>query len=112
MQTDILVKEQFKPMENNTEYRVDTSTNNVNPNQINNQVQRQQVNYQTQTVYQPQPMNQRIVNNLQNPNIQQNGQMTVQNQMYQNRQMYSNQPQTYNAQKPIQNPQNNMQGNQ
>ena len=85
MQPDILVKEQFKPMENNNEYRVDNSTNNL---QGNNQIQRQNIN---QVNYHPQSITPRVVNNLQRQNINGKQQMMSQTQIYQNRQLYNTQ---------------------
>lgn len=117
MQADILVKEQFKPVENNTtEYRVDNSITNISTSQLNNQATRPIVNqqvYATQSQYQPQPMNQRIINNLPQQNIQQQT-MTQPNQMYQqNRQMYNQTiQQTNNMQRPVMNGQPVIQGNQ
>ena len=110
MQPDILVKEQFKPIENSNEYRVDSSTTNMNANQMPNRMVNQ-VNNPNQRLYQPQPMNQKIVNNLQTPNMANVGQRPMTNQMYQNRQMY-NQQQINNKQMGT--PQNNqfIQGNQ
>ena len=85
MQPDILVKEQFKPMESSTqEYKIDNSTIQNQPNQGIRTIQNQ-VNNPQQRVYQPQPMNQRIVNNLSQSNYQ-NGQPMQQNQIYQNKQ--------------------------
>lgn len=112
MQPDILVKEQFKPVENgNAEYKVDNSTTAqpIKNTQINNQMpsrmpnQTNQTNTVQQNVY-PQPMNQKIVNNLNMPNYQ-NRQPIQQNQAYQNRQMY-------NQQQPISNIPQNMPINQ
>ena len=106
MQPDILVKEQFKPMENNVEYRVDNSINSMRPimqAHQTNRIMSNQVNYNGQNLYQPQPINQRVVNNLQNQNIQQSSieqQRMMQQQMYQNRQMYNQQ-----VQQPINNAQ-------
>lgn len=82
IEPNILVKEQFKPVGNNNEYRVDNSAINRNNNQMANQV-----NYSNQRMYQPQPMNQKIVNNLQMPNMVNVQQRPMPNQIYQNRQM-------------------------
>ena len=98
MQPDILVKEEFKEMQNTSaEYKVDNSINMQQsrqhnyqmPNQMLQQqyVMRNQTNYvqprQQQPVY-PQSANQQIVNNLnqQNYRMQQ-----YQNQVYRNPQM-------------------------
>lgn len=79
MQPDILVKEQFKPQENNSinEYRVDTSTANM---QVMNQQPLTAVPNVNTPIYQnvqPQPVNGRFINNLAYPN---NNQYNVQNQ--------------------------------
>ena len=57
MQPDILVKEEFKPQEDDDEYVVDTSTNNQNAN-----VNVNKVNQQPNSV--PKPINNQIVTNL------------------------------------------------
>ena len=105
MQPDILVKEQFKPMENINEYRVDNSMNNLRTNQNN-----YQVNNNQQRIYQPQPINQRVVTNLQRQAIQPQ-QVIRQNQMYQSTQMYNGKP-VQNLQRPITNMQPVTQNNQ
>ena len=77
MPPDILVKEQFKAIENNNnEYKVDNSTQTIQQRMNNNQVINQQ-----QMQYQPQPINKNIVNNLQPINYQQPRQQMV-NQQY------------------------------
>ena len=105
MQPDILVKEQFKPMENINEYRVDNSMNNLRTNQNN-----YQVNNNQQRIYQPQPINQRVVTNLQRQAIQPQ-QVIRQNQMYQSTQMYNGKT-VQNLQRPITNMQPVTQNNQ
>ena len=90
MQPDILVKEQFKPQENNiNEYRVDTSTNNVGL--MNHQAQIVRPNNQTYQTgqIQPEPVNGRFVNNL----------------VYPNNNQYINQAQRTQAMQPLQNQQ-------
>ncbi len=114
MQPDILVKEQFKPMENNQEYRVDTSTSNMNINQTHNQVARpvqNQENYPQQRIYQPQPV-QRVVSNLPGQNVMQPNQMIQPNQMYQNRPIYNVQQPANNMPNQVINNQQVVQGNQ
>ena len=102
MQPDILVKEQFKAMEsNNNEYKVDNSTQTIQQRVTNNQMINQQ-----QTYYQPQPINQNIINKLQPVNHQQhmNYQQPRQqmiNQQYQNRQIYNGQQLNQNMQSTI-----------
>jgi hypothetical protein len=82
MQPDILVKEQFKPMENATiDYKVDNSTTINNNNQTVRQMSNQYNN--RQVAYQPQPMNQNIVKQLNNQVYNQTRQMQ-QNTQYQN----------------------------
>ena len=82
MQPDILVKEQFKPIENNaTEYKVDNSIITNQNNHVNNQVVRQV--QQQSNIYQPQQLQQNIVHNLYNQNYNQRQQM-MQNMQYQN----------------------------
>ena len=91
---DILVKEQFKPIENSNEYRVDNSVSNIKLNQNNSQIVGQavnQVNYTGQMQYQPQPMNQRIVSNIGQQNMTQTNPMYQNNQMYNRNQMMNNQ---------------------
>ena len=105
MQPDILVKEQFKPMENINEYRVDNSMKNLRTNQNN-----YQVNNNQQRIYQPQPINQRVVTNLQRQAIQPQ-QVIRQNQMYQSTQMYNGKT-VQNLQRPITNMQPVTQNNQ
>ena len=96
LEPDILVKEQFKSLENkNTEYKVDNSTQTTNYNQSVKTIPKQPVQNMTQNINQPQPVKQ-IVNNLNQQNypqtnIQQLKQMTpnqmMNNQVYQNVQM-------------------------
>ena len=101
MQPDILVKEQFKPMENNvSEYKVDNSTITNQNNQMNNQVVRQ--TQQQRTTYQPQQMQQNIVHNLYNQNYNQRQPMK-QNVQYQSRQMYNGQVNSVNNNQQPQN---------
>jgi len=88
MEPDILVKEEFKVNEiynNNTEYKIDNS----NTNQQYNQLIRQNMNRQIkqQKTYQPQPINQRMVNNLQQNYQTQN--ILNQKIQYQNNQTYN-----------------------
>jgi len=105
MQPDILVKEQFKPMENtNNEYRVDNSVANTQYNQVQRPVVNQ-INPNQQRMYQPQPI-QRVVNNLPQQQMMQN------NQMYQNRGQMYNPQQAYNMQNRMQNGQPIVQTNQ
>ena len=96
MEPDILVKEQFKPVEEQTtEYKVDNSTIPNQYNQVITKLQTQAV--PQQPMYRPQPTAQ-IVNNLQNPNYQVNAQ---------NRQIYQNVPQNgmmYQTNNQIQQP--------
>ena len=75
MPPDTLVKEEFKPMENNTnnDYRVDESVNNTQYSQL----QKPMVNQNYQQPYRPQAM-QPVVTNLNNQ------QMTNQQLMHQN----------------------------
>ena len=100
MQSDALVKEQFKPIENNAEYRVDNSTTSIIHNHNQNNIN--QINNTGQTIYQPQPINQRVVNNLND--------MTNVNNL-QNRPVYNNQ-QPINTQGQIANLFNQIQPNQ
>ena len=89
---------------------------NVNSTNYPNQMVRPmmpQQNYNQQRMYQPQPINQRVVNNLQNQNFQPQPVIQQPNQIYQNGQMY-NQPigqQNY-IQRPIVNGQPVIEGNQ
>ena len=115
MQPDILVKEQFKPMENTaSEYKVDNSTiTQRQMTQVNNQMIRpntNQINNIGQRVYQPQPMNQNLVNNLTRTNyqVQQQIRQTPQNQIYQNRPMNNTQA-INNIGQPMPNKQQNIQ---
>ena len=112
IEPDILVKEQFKAMDNtNTEYKVDNSTIQTQPRTMNNLMARpilNQVNNQ-QSIY-PQPMNQKIVNNLNQPTVGQSITKQYPNQIYQNRQIY-NQQQVNNTQQPTVNGQPNIQVN-
>ena len=108
LEPDILVKEQFKEMENsNSEYKVDNSNQMVQPVQTNIQMPNQQTNM-NQQIIQPRPLNNQIVNNLNQPNnqIQMNPMqvnqfrqpqtnMQIPNQVYQNRQLYNGQTINY-----------------
>lgn len=81
MQPDILVKEQFKPMDNQPEYKVDNSNQmnfNMNMNYQTKPIPNQAVNPQ---IINPKPINQKIVTNLNQPT----------NQVYNNRQVTQNQ---------------------
>ena len=113
VQPDILVKEQFKPVDSTNEYRVDNSAANTMAIKAVNQMPNQ-VNYNQQRMYQPQPMNQRIVNNLQAPTAAVVQQPQMPNQMYQNRPVYSQpiQANNNNIQRPVQNPNQFVQPNQ
>ena len=73
-----------------TEYKVDNSTTvqHINRPNIQQPVIGQYYNQPQQRTY-PQPMNQRIVNNLSQPNYQ--NRQTL-NHMYQNSQVYNNNP--------------------
>ena len=104
MQPDILVKEQFKPMENNTEYRIDNSVSNANLIHPVSQISKQAVNqnYTAPRTYQPQPVNQRIVSNIGNQNMMQQ-QVPYTNQMYQNNQQYNRNQVINNQQRNITN---------
>ena len=110
LEPDILVKEQFKEMANQSnEYKVDNSTINNQYNQIQakniNQAS-SQVNQNKQTILKPQPVQNQFVSNLTQPNnyqsqvqnmqmnqprniqlMQSNNQQPV-NQNYQTNQMY------------------------
>lgn len=110
LEPDILVKEQFKEMTNQSnEYKVDNSTTNNSYNQVQakniNQAS-SQVNQNKQTILKPQPIQNQFVSNLTQPNnyqsqvqnmqmnqprniqlMQSNNQQPV-NQNYQNNQMY------------------------
>jgi pilus assembly protein CpaF len=84
MQPDILVKEQFKPMDNTSaDYKVDNSTTINNNNQIIRTMPNQYNN--RQVAYQPQPMNPNIVKQLNNQVYNQTRQM-AQNTQYRNTQ--------------------------
>lgn len=107
MQPDILVKEQFKSVENqNVEYKVDNSALELQQKQLNNQVTSNQVypnktipnqtNYGQQTMRQ-QPMynqnitNQNAINSISNHNYQNNQPIYANQQYPSNQQYYSNQ---------------------
>ena len=108
LEPDILVKEQFKEVENsNAEYKVDNSNQMVQQNQTNSKVSNQFGNINNQVI-QPRPVNNQIVNNLNQPTNQiqtqpmqlnqfaqpiQQGQ--VPNQAYQNSQLYNRQTINY-----------------
>lgn len=89
MQPDILVKEQFKSIDDNNDYKVDNSTNmNNNQNSVNS---RQIPTQNTNTPITPTPINNRIVQNLMTnqPTNQINNQS--QNQQITNQRIYQNQ---------------------
>ena len=70
LEPDILVKEQFKEMENsNSEYKVDNSNQMVQQKTTNTQIPNQQLNM-NQQILQPRPLNNQIVNNLNQSNNQ------------------------------------------
>ena len=100
LEPDILVKEQFKEMTNQSnEYKVDNSTINNQYNQAQakniNQAS-SQVNQNKQTILKPQPVQNQFVSNLTQPN---NYQSQVQNmQMNQPRNI---QPMQSNNQQPV-----------
>ena len=104
LEPDILVKEQFKEMENlNNEYKVDNSNQAIRNTQENKQVVSQPSNI-NQQVIQPRPLNNQFVNNLnqsygqvqaQSMQVNQVRQPVQQgqivNQLYQNSQLYNGQ---------------------
>jgi len=105
LEPDILVKEQFKEVTNKenigNEYKVDNSYQVKMQNQRNNQ-QNNLYNYQTQTVYQPTPIQPQMVNSIKQPSnyqppMNQNIQMTQTPVAYQTNQTYQNQT-MYNRQ--------------
>lgn len=109
MQPDILVKEQFKPVENQeSEYKVDGSTENISQNQTVNSTPNtviNQANSNGQGINQPRPLDRGIVQNIPQPNYQNivpnnminqrtistQMQQPMQNQIYNNNQMYNRQ---------------------
>jgi len=102
LEPDILVKEEFKSLENqNAEYKVDNSTKTTNYNQMNRPMQ----NRQTQSINQPQPARQ-IVNNLNQQyyqNYPQNNMQQMQRIQQVSNQMIQNQnTQINNGQKNVQ----------
>ena len=111
LEPNILVKEEFKDMDEKkeeSEYKVDDSTQNIPSNQ-NIKINPQPA--VTQQVYQPQPLNNQIVSNLSQSQInpqpyvqtqQINQNQMMQRQVYQNPQMI-NQQQVNTIQRPIQN---------
>lgn len=108
LEPDILVKEQFKEVENsNTEYKVDNSNQMVQQNKTNSKVPNQFGNINNQVI-QPRPLNNQIVNNLNQPTnqiqtqpmqlnqfAQPIQQRQVPNQAYQNSQLYNRQTINY-----------------
>jgi len=103
MQPDILVKEQFKPIENAaSEYKVDNSTLINNKNQIVRTIPNQNQYNSRQPVFQPQPMNQNIVKPLNNQTYNQTMKMP-QNPQYRNVQMQNMQQFNSNIQPQIPN---------
>lgn len=116
MQPDILVKEQFKPIEKQeTEYKVDNSVVSSQPKELNNQIyQNQQIpnqinygQYNNQQQINPKQMiNQNTISNMPNYNYQNYQQP---NQAYQSSKTYYNNQQYSNNQQPITNPQSTIQ---
>lgn len=116
MQPDILVKEQFKPMEQqDTEYKVDNSVVGTQPKTLNNQIYQNktvqnQVNYSQynnqQQINPQQMLNQNTVNSMPNYNYQSYQQP---NQVYQGNKTYYNNQQYSNNQQQITNPQSTIQ---
>ena len=110
MQPDILVKEQFKPIEKqDTEYKVDNSTIETPQKVLNNQIYQNQkipnqFNYaqhnNQQQIISQQMVNRNIINNMPNYNYQSYQQP---NQAYQGNKGY------YNNQQPVTNTQSDIQ---